>query len=122
MSAEDIPARLEYLRGEIRAERISYSELSELQGLAAHIDAGDSELLQWAGVPEDAPEDAPFIKGGTLESTNPGAPYTASPEHVAADKDHAPVPVSAYGDNMADNCGRCGLAVTADGKHHGFSE
>jgi len=44
--------RLEYLRGEIRAERISYSELSELQGLADHIDPGDVELLEWAGVPE----------------------------------------------------------------------
>lgn len=70
MSAENTPARLEYLRGEIRAERISYSELSELQGLAAHIDAGDTELLEWAGVPEDAP----FIKGGPLESTNPPVP------------------------------------------------
>lgn len=44
--------RLEYLRGEIRAERISYSELYELQGLAAEIDPGDVELLEWAGVPE----------------------------------------------------------------------
>lgn len=51
---EDTPAaRLEYLRGEIQAERISYSEISELQALAAHIEPGDVELLQWAGVPED---------------------------------------------------------------------
>jgi hypothetical protein len=40
--------RLEYLRGEIRAERISYSEIAELQSLTAHIDADDAELLQWA--------------------------------------------------------------------------
>lgn len=45
--------RLEYLRGEIRAERISYGELAELQGLAAHIDPFDVELLEWAGVSED---------------------------------------------------------------------
>lgn len=44
--------RLEYLRGEIKAERISYGEIAELQSLASHIDADDVELLQWAGVPE----------------------------------------------------------------------
>lgn len=44
--------RLEYLRGEIRAERISYSEIAELQSLAPHIDRDDVELLEWAGVPE----------------------------------------------------------------------
>lgn len=44
--------RLEYLRAEIRAERISYGELAELQDLADHIDPGDVELLEWAGVPE----------------------------------------------------------------------
>jgi hypothetical protein len=42
--------RLEYLRGEIRAERISWGEINELQGLADHIPAGDVELLEWAGV------------------------------------------------------------------------
>lgn len=44
--------RLEYLRGEIRAERISYGELKELQSLAAYIEPGDVELLEAAGVPE----------------------------------------------------------------------
>ncbi len=44
--------RLEYLRGELRAERISYGELSELQSLANHIEADDVELLEAAGVPE----------------------------------------------------------------------
>jgi hypothetical protein len=44
--------RLEYLRGEIRAQRISLSEIAELQSLADHIEAGDVELLEWAGVPE----------------------------------------------------------------------
>lgn len=53
----DITERLEYLRGEIVAERISYSEISELQGLAEHIDPGDTQLLEWAGVPE-FPEEA----------------------------------------------------------------
>lgn len=53
----DIKQRLEYLRGEIHAERISWGELHELQGLAEHIDPGDVELLEWAGVPE-FPEDS----------------------------------------------------------------
>jgi hypothetical protein len=44
--------RLEYLRGELRAECISWGELYELQSLAAHIDPGDVELLEAAGVPE----------------------------------------------------------------------
>lgn len=48
-----IETRLEYLRGQIEAEKISYGELIELQGLAEHIDRGDVLLLQWAGVPED---------------------------------------------------------------------
>lgn len=47
-----IAERLEYLRRELRAERISYSELYELQSLAEYIDAGDVELLEAAGVPE----------------------------------------------------------------------
>lgn len=51
-----IQERLEYLRGEIKAERISYEEISELQSLAKHIKSGDVELLEWAGVPE-FPED-----------------------------------------------------------------
>jgi len=47
-----IKARLEYLRGEIIAERISYGELAELQDLAKYIDPDDTLLLEWAGVPE----------------------------------------------------------------------
>ncbi len=46
--------RLEYLRGEIENESISYGEIQELQNLAAEglIPEGDVVLLQWAGVPE----------------------------------------------------------------------
>jgi hypothetical protein len=44
--------RLEYLRGELRAERISLDGLHELQSLKAHIDPDDVELLEAAGVPE----------------------------------------------------------------------
>jgi len=53
MTTSKIRARLEYLRGEIRAERISYGEIAELQSLAAHIAPHDVELLEWAGVDED---------------------------------------------------------------------
>jgi hypothetical protein len=48
-----IKQRLEYLRGELRAGRMSYGEVVELQSLAAHIHPGDSELLEAAGVSED---------------------------------------------------------------------
>jgi hypothetical protein len=50
---ESARERLEYLRGELRAERISWGELAELQGLAAHIAPDDVELLEAAGIPED---------------------------------------------------------------------
>lgn len=53
-----IPARLEYLRGELRGECISWSGLHELQNLAPFIDPGDVELLEPAGVPEH-PDDIP---------------------------------------------------------------
>lgn len=49
---QTIAERLEYLRGEIEAEQISYSEISELQNLAEYIDPSDVVLLEWAGVPE----------------------------------------------------------------------
>lgn len=49
---KEIRDRLEYLRGELRAERISYEELAELQDLADYIDPEDVELLEPAGVPE----------------------------------------------------------------------
>jgi len=47
-----IKKRLEYLRAELRNERISYGELAELQSYVEHIEKGDVELLEAAGVPE----------------------------------------------------------------------
>jgi hypothetical protein len=44
--------RLEFLRKELRAERISYGELAELQSLVKYIKPDDVELLEAAGVPE----------------------------------------------------------------------
>ena len=44
--------RLEYLRNEIRNERISYSEIIELQSLIEYIDNNGIELLEWAVVEE----------------------------------------------------------------------
>lgn len=54
--------RLEYLRGEIRAQRISYGEIAELQSLADYIEPGDVELAEWAGIDE-----AEFAKRGVSE-------------------------------------------------------
>lgn len=44
--------RLEYLRKELRAERISYGELVELESLREFIDPSDVELLEASGQPE----------------------------------------------------------------------
>jgi hypothetical protein len=52
MQATNITARLEELRQALRSESISMGELAELQGLANHIEPGDVELLEAAGVPE----------------------------------------------------------------------
>lgn len=49
----EVQKRLEYLRQEIRNERISYGEICELQSLVGHIDRNDLELLMWAGVEEN---------------------------------------------------------------------
>ena len=48
--------RLEYLRKQIVNECISLNEIHELQSLKDHIEPGDVQLLEWAGVPE-FPED-----------------------------------------------------------------
>ena len=53
MASNEIKARLEELRAELRAECISYGELFELQSLADYIEDGDVELLEAAGVPEN---------------------------------------------------------------------
>ncbi len=51
-ATKKIKARLEYLRGELNAERISWGELVELQGLVEYIEPDDVQLLEAAGVPE----------------------------------------------------------------------
>jgi uncharacterized ubiquitin-like protein YukD len=51
---ETVIKRLEELRVEIQAERISQGEILELQSLAKYIEKGDVELLQWAGVEENS--------------------------------------------------------------------
>lgn len=48
-----IKERLEYLRGEIEAERISYGEITELQSLSQYIAPSDTLLREWAGMPEN---------------------------------------------------------------------
>ena len=59
--------RLEYLRGELRGERISMGELIELQGLAPYIEPGDVELLEAAGVPEFPEEEFDRTKAFYVE-------------------------------------------------------
>jgi hypothetical protein len=52
MNKQMAKKRLDYLRSQIKAESISYGELTELQSLAEYIDPSDIELLEWAGVKE----------------------------------------------------------------------
>ena len=47
-----VKKRLEYLRQEIVKERISYSEIAELQSLVKYIEPGDVLLEECAGIPE----------------------------------------------------------------------
>ena len=49
---EEVKDRLTYLRTELRAERMSYGEICELQELIPYISGDDIELLEAAGVPE----------------------------------------------------------------------
>jgi hypothetical protein len=48
-----IKRRLEYLRGEINAERISYSEIHELENLAEYIEEGDVLLREWKAIRQE---------------------------------------------------------------------
>jgi hypothetical protein len=77
MDTNAIRARLEQLRTEIRAERISYGEIAELQTLAEHIDPSDVELLEWAGVPEHAAEPR-FCVIDNPDRDDPSLPEPAS--------------------------------------------
>lgn len=52
LTTNEIKKRLEYLRGEIESEKISYGEIAELQSLEKYIDNNDVVLLEWAGVEE----------------------------------------------------------------------
>ena len=59
---QSIQERLEYLRGEIRREDISYDEIAELESLREYIAPHDVELLQWV----DVEEENEFAKGGAV--------------------------------------------------------
>lgn len=99
-----IAERLEYLRGEIRAERISQGEVIELQGLAKHIDPGDVELLEWAGVPEFPEEHDPMCTGCAHDCPwrrhHWGAPFCGVCD------DHAEAVHAGYGAQPCDCSGR----------------
>ncbi len=73
---EEIKKQLEYLRGELRKECISYGELAELQTLADHIEPGDVELLEPAGIPEHENNQMTEVifriwKDGTIDAVFP---------------------------------------------------
>jgi hypothetical protein len=62
--------RLEYLRGELRAERISYEELHELKTLAAHIKPDDVELLEASGFPDNQEREKELLATFPLMNAN----------------------------------------------------
>jgi len=61
----EITARLDAIRTALRAQSISYGELTELQNLAGHIAPGDVELLEPAGVPEHGAMTRPAVIDAT---------------------------------------------------------
>ena len=71
MKQLEIKNRLEYLRQELRGERISTGELIELESLKDHIEDGDVDLLEAAGVPE--------FEGNTIVNKEPSCEYCNSP-------------------------------------------
>lgn len=77
---QEIKARLEYLRGEINEERISYEGIAELMSLIPYIDKDDVQLLQWAGVEEDGTYEtqipASELRVGDLVDLMDTVPYT----------------------------------------------
>ncbi len=122
---DDITPRLEYLRGEIQAERISYGELAELQDLAEHIDPSDTELLEWAGVPEDDDERATFFAGraaGTLAEflarTGITADAQPAPSNPNADADHWAAEAQHWTVTLAQPGGRTLAVSFSQGSAH----
>ena len=53
MTTKQIKNRLEKIRKEILAERVSYGEIAELIELKEYINEDDNLLRQWAGFEEN---------------------------------------------------------------------
>lgn len=53
MNKDNIAKRLEYLREQIRPEKISYGEIVELQSLAEFVPKSDIELMEWIKLKEE---------------------------------------------------------------------
>lgn len=105
-----IKDRLEYLRGELRAERISYEELAELQSLAEHIEPDDVELLEAAGVPEgEAPPDrSPWMICQECHGEGKSSAYLGAITQEDRDRDWDPDAWDDYLSGAYDRiCGVC---------------
>ncbi|MCL4414797.1 MAG: hypothetical protein M1522_08655 [Actinobacteria bacterium] len=121
-SADYELGRLEYLRGELRAERISYGELFELQTLAHRINPGDVELLEAAGVPE-YPDEVEYTVAvsNIFTATGPVDAVRQMAEWLRDNCDFAGYRVTdeAGGSWFIDPeniCRTCGNATTDDGE------
>jgi hypothetical protein len=108
LESQIIKDRLEYLREELRNERISMGELVELQGLADYIDPGDVELLEAAGVPEHGVRDEDRIMLYADETmaeqaarltalkNDPATVYFAADDHDRPDLPDWPLPADVW--------------------------
>lgn len=112
--------RLERLRTEIRAGRISYGELAELADLMEHIDPGDVELLEWAGVPEGA-------TGSTVPCALCGEALFLTPDGWTTDTSEGgyecPTTEGAKHRPSGAVCSHCGLTLTSslgEVNRHGY--
>jgi hypothetical protein len=111
MSKDKVAGRLAYLRAQIEDERISTAEIVELQGLAEHIDPGDVQLLEWAGVPEfkeDAEEEN--WKRADRAATALGVYYDAT-------QGSDPLMGKGYGDEGSDEWKEAVVGLLTDLKH-----
>jgi hypothetical protein len=106
-----IAGRLAYLRAQIEDERISTAEIVELQNLAEHIDPGDVQLLEWAGVPE--------FKEDAEEANERRADRAASALQAYHDatQDCAPGMGESYGDEGSDEWKEAVIGLLTDLKH-----
>jgi hypothetical protein len=114
--SKHIEKRLAYLRGEIEAERISQSEILELQSLAKHIEPGDVQLLEWAGVPEKKSKTPKPVSQRAFVKSGGNCPFCGE-----SNVEGKGVEVSETGATQEVSCTECGAVWIDEHKRTGFT-